>query len=178
MSDLYFNPDDVFLNENDSVGQSIHGKIHGADDTYDFPDYDDIGITHGGARDSVWGGKSNDTEVKSDIIKSNKRFSENKWLKPTKNSALDEIIGMIDNLSKDHEGNLSKDHKGDSDNKPDYKLDITRSKKSKSVEKGGNAASNLTFELSKKPVTNSYMDLPEFETVLKTQKYQLELRKK
>ena len=208
MSSLYFNPDDEFLNNDNTVEVStvFHGGLwDGANESYaDDQANEWIGLTGG-----LWGGKDDDNvksndNINADIIKSNKRFSEKKWLKPTKNSALDEIINMI--------------HDKDTQNDDDIKLEIKKSKNTikhtKELTNTPTVTETTIIELIQNPSKKSANDqhtekggsikdaiddnksnafdlihglrlnkptkstLPEFDSALKSQKYQLELRRK
>lgn len=211
MSSLYFNPDDEFLHNDNTIDTStvFHGGLWGgAIDSYADDEADEwVGLTSG-----LWGGKDEDyiktnDNINADIIKSNKRFSEKKWLKPTKNSALDEIINMIhdkdaqdDDIklevkkSKNSINHTKKDESLDNPTMNESIIELTQrsSKKSATIhtEKGGSIKdakdttkdddTSTTFDLIHGLQLNksTKVTLPEFDSVLKSQKYQLELRRK
>lgn len=193
MTSLYFNPDNVFLVEDRGREYPISildaSMIYGAGETYDHDMQDD---EFGGA----WGGKDEmNDDIKIDMFKSNKRFSEKKWLKPTKHSALDEIIDIIDDASKDANRDASKDiatKSGKNKVEKGGKLELVRSTYPKvlnpddgetmSSDIDDELDSNAPFELSHSNITKNflktnYTELEDFKNS-RSKNSKLELRMK
>lgn len=190
MSSLYFNPDDEFLHNDNTINDetTLYSDVVRGASELSYISSNDNNNTWVEFTGGLWGGKEEVDVVDIDkaIIKSNKRFSETKWLKPTNNSALDEIILMINDKTEDMINDKGEDQTEDikfeiiktPSNSANTQIKLTKSKKHEKKETDNTNYSAATFNLTRSKSSDDYLTLPEFKTVLKSKKYQLELRKK